>query len=138
MFYQQVCFILLQHGFNTIIHMCACDGSSAYLYVCLVFLVCEFYQQHTKKFLLNEQQWHKSGVNGSMLSIYLSTVFGPEIHFSEKVGLLNQTCVVILYRPFKQHPIDNPIQITALQVSFFVSSMLASGLFQNDPDLHST
>ena len=36
------CFVLLQHGFNTII--CACDGSPAYLYVCLVFLVCEFYQ----------------------------------------------------------------------------------------------
>jgi len=58
-----------------------------------------------KKFLLNEQQWHKSGVNGSMLSIYLSiylsTVFGPEIHFSEKDGILNQTIVAILYRPFK-------------------------------------
>jgi hypothetical protein len=50
---------------------------------------------------LNEQQWHKSGVNGSMLSIYLPTVFGPEVHLREKDGLLNQTVVAILYRSFK-------------------------------------
>ena len=65
------CFVLLQHGFNTTI-MCACDGKFC-IFICVSCIPCMWILPAAhKKFLLNEQQWHKSGVNGSMLSIYLN------------------------------------------------------------------